>query len=168
MRQARNNVGMCQRPVCVCVCLVWGGGGGCQVQNVYRNVQVCAHLRSICWMLHTLVRSKKHACVKKRLQTLVKNSLQFACLTQAHFTQGVKANAQLKSSIPIPISAKVEISPQGLYTRSQGWKKEEYHRIWEPNLQPLGPMFQHLLIRGQTTNPKCSNLAPSFFFSLDS
>jgi hypothetical protein len=29
-------------------------------------------------MLHTLVRSKKHACVKKLLQTLVKNSLQFA------------------------------------------------------------------------------------------
>jgi len=24
--------------------------------------------------------------------------------------------------------------------------KKGYHRIWEPNLQPLGPMFQHLLI----------------------
>jgi hypothetical protein len=34
-------------------------------------------------------------------------------------------------------------------------------------LQPLGPMFQHLLLRGQTTSQKCSNLAPSFF-SLDS
>jgi hypothetical protein len=35
-----------------------------------------------------------------------------------HFTQGVKLKVQLKSSIPI--DAKVEISPQGLYTRSQG------------------------------------------------
>jgi hypothetical protein len=24
--------------------------------------------------------------------------------------------------------------------------KNGYHRIWEANLQPLGPMFQHLLI----------------------
>jgi hypothetical protein len=32
--------------------------------------------------------------------------------TKAHFTQGVKAKVQLKSSIPI--GAKVEISPQRL------------------------------------------------------
>jgi len=31
---------------------------------------------------------------------------------KAHFTQGVKANVQLKSSIPI--GAKFEISPKGL------------------------------------------------------
>jgi hypothetical protein len=24
--------------------------------------------------------------------------------------------------------------------------KNGYHQIWETNLQPLGPMFQHLLI----------------------
>jgi hypothetical protein len=61
--------------------------------------------------------------------------------------------------------------PQGLYTRSQGWKRKKvfnlpqvlinaelyelvlatrlrkgYHQIWEANLQSLGPMFQHLLI----------------------
>jgi hypothetical protein len=58
-----------------------------------------------------------------------------------------------------------------LYTRSQGWNRKRvfnlpqvlinaelcdlvlaprlekvYHQIWEANLQPLGPMFQHLLI----------------------
>jgi hypothetical protein len=38
---------------------------------------------------------------------------------KAHFTQGVKAKVQLKSSIPI--GAKVEISPpKGLYTKSRG------------------------------------------------
>jgi hypothetical protein len=39
---------------------------------------------------------------------------------KAHFTQGIKANVQLKSSIPI--GAKVEINPprEGLYTKSQG------------------------------------------------
>jgi hypothetical protein len=36
----------------------------------------------------------------------------------AHFTLGVRANVQPKSSIPI--GAKVEIIPQGLYARSQG------------------------------------------------
>jgi hypothetical protein len=38
--------------------------------------------------------------------------------TKAHFTLGVKANVQPKSSIPI--GAKVEISLMGFYTRSQG------------------------------------------------
>jgi hypothetical protein len=37
---------------------------------------------------------------------------------QARFTLGVRANVQPKSSIPI--GAKVENQPQGLYTRSQG------------------------------------------------
>ncbi len=43
---------------------------------------------------------------------------------EAHFTQEVKANVQLKSSIPI--HAKVEISPpQELYTTSQGWNRKD-------------------------------------------
>ncbi len=54
--------------------------------------------------------------------------------------------------------------------------KKGYHQIWEANLQPLGPMFQHLFINiltsmfqhllatwGQTASQKCSKLAPSFF-----
>jgi hypothetical protein len=40
------------------------------------------------------------------------------CTLKAHFTQGVKAKVQLKSSIPI--GAKVEISPPWLYIKSQG------------------------------------------------
>ncbi len=40
------------------------------------------------------------------------------------------------------------------------------HQIWEANLQPLGPMFQHLLVTwGQFAIQKCSKLAPSFFGS---
>jgi hypothetical protein len=89
--------------------------------------------------------------------------------------------------------------PQGLYTRSQDWNrkklfnraqvlinaklyglvlaprlKKRYHHIWEANLQPLGPIFQHLLISwrnvlavirnlGPICNPKMFKLAPSFF-----
>jgi hypothetical protein len=88
---------------------------------------------------------------------------------EAHFTQGVEANVQLKSSIPI--GAKVEISPKGftLGVKAEIEKifsicprllinaelcgldlarrlKKGYHKIWEPNLQHLGPMFQHLLM----------------------
>jgi hypothetical protein len=85
------------------------------------------------------------------------------------FTLGVRANVQPKSSIPI--GAKVEISPKGF---TQGVKAEigkkkfnlpqvlinaelyglvvaprlekGYNQIWEANWQPLGPIFQHLLI----------------------
>ncbi len=85
---------------------------------------------------------------------------------KAQFTLGVKANVQLKSSNTI--GAKVETSPKGF---TQGIKveiffiinmpqvyaelyglvlaprvKKRYCQIWEANLQPLGPMFQHLLI----------------------
>jgi hypothetical protein len=87
---------------------------------------------------------------------------------KAHFTQGVEANVQLKSSIPIGV--KVEISPKGftlgvkakifstypkllinaelcgLVSAPRLKKVQGYLGIWEPNLQPLGPMFQHLLI----------------------
>jgi hypothetical protein len=79
---------------------------------------------------------------------------------EAHFTQGVKANVQLKSSIPI--GGKVEISPKGftLGDKAEIEKifsicarllinaelchldmaprlKKGYHIIWEANLQPL-------------------------------
>jgi hypothetical protein len=91
---------------------------------------------------------------------------------KAHFTLGVRANVQPKSSIPI--DAKVEISPKGftlgvkaeLYGKkifsicpklllnaelyglvlAPRLKKKGYHQIWEVNLQPLGPIFQHLVI----------------------
>jgi len=81
----------------------------------------------------------------------------------------VKANAQLKSRIPI--GAKVEINPQGftLGVKAEIEKissichkllmyaellwlcigpkaKTRTHLIWEANLQLLRPMFQHLLI----------------------
>jgi hypothetical protein len=42
----------------------------------------------------------------------------FSFTLEAQFTPGVRANVQPKSSIPI--GAKVEISPKGFYTRSQG------------------------------------------------
>jgi len=89
--------------------------------------------------------------------------------TKSHFTLGVRANVQTKSSIPI--GAKVEISPNGftlgvkaeiekkLFSLLQVlinaelmafyWaqaSKKRYHQNWEANLQPLGRMFQHLLI----------------------
>jgi hypothetical protein len=76
------------------------------------------------------------------------------------------ANVQPKSSIPI--GTKVEISPKGLTLGvkadiektfsicptlvinyglvSAPRQKKGYHQSWEANLQPLGPMFQHLLI----------------------
>jgi hypothetical protein len=81
------------------------------------------------------------------------------------------AHVQPKSSIPM--GAKVEISPNGngftLGVKSKLEKifsicpklvinaelyglvlaprlEKGYHQIWEANLQPLGPMFQHLLI----------------------
>jgi len=90
-------------------------------------------------------------------------------LSTALFTLGVKANVQLKSSIPI--GAKLEISPNGftLIVKAEILKffsicpkllinaefyglvlaprlKKGYHQALEVNLQPLGPMFQHLLI----------------------
>ncbi len=83
----------------------------------------------------------------------------------------VRGDVQPKSSIPI--GAKVEISAKG-FTRgftqveieknlfnlphiiNKCWtlwpcigpkaEKKGYHPIWEANLQPLGPMFSHLLI----------------------
>jgi hypothetical protein len=51
-------------------------------------------------------------------------------------TLGVRANVPPKSSIPI--DAKVEMSPQRLYSRSQGITKKNPICNWEANLQPLG------------------------------
>jgi hypothetical protein len=78
----------------------------------------------------------------------------------------ISANVQPKSRIPI--HAKVEMGPEGftlgvkaelgekksficpkLLINAELYglvlilrlKKKGYHRIWEPNLQPLGPMF---------------------------
>ncbi len=89
--------------------------------------------------------------------------------SKAHLTLGVRGDVQPKSSIPI--GAKVEISPKGFTVGvkadiennfSIGLKllinaehcglvlaprlKKGYQQIWEANLQPLAPMFQHLLI----------------------
>jgi hypothetical protein len=44
-------------------------------------------------------------------------NLEEVSANKAHFTLGVTADVEPKSSIPI--GAKVEISPQGLYTKSQ-------------------------------------------------
>jgi hypothetical protein len=93
------------------------------------------------------------------------------------FTLGVRANVQPKSSIPI--CAKVEISTKGftLGIKAEIEKnfsicpkllinaelyglvlaprlKKGYHQIWEADLQPLGPMLQHLLI----SSPQCSSI----------
>jgi hypothetical protein len=88
---------------------------------------------------------------------------------KSRFTLGVRANVKPKSSIPI--GAKVEISPKGFTLRVKPETeksfsicpkllinaglyglvlaprlKKGYHQIWEANLQPLVPMFQHLLV----------------------
>jgi hypothetical protein len=57
-----------------------------------------------------------------------KNKVTQESLSKAHFTLGVKANVQLKSSIPI--GAKVEISLlHGVYTRSQGWSRKKNFNV---------------------------------------
>jgi hypothetical protein len=54
-------------------------------------------------------------------------------------------------------------------------EKKRYHRIWEANLQPLGPMLWHLLISwcqcrtfisnlgGPNHKPKMLKVGPKFF-----
>jgi hypothetical protein len=83
------------------------------------------------------------------------------CHYKAHFTLRVRANIQPKSSIPI--GAKVEIRPKGFTLKVKAFnlpqvltnakqyglvlaprQKKGYHQIWEANLQPLEPMFQHI------------------------
>jgi hypothetical protein len=90
-------------------------------------------------------------------------------LFEARFTLQVRANVQPKSSILI--GAKVEIKPPGFTLEVKAdieknfsicpklvinaehyglglapMQKKGYHQIWEANLQPLGPIFQDLLI----------------------
>jgi hypothetical protein len=88
--------------------------------------------------------------------------------SKAHLTLGVGDDVQLKSSIPI--GAKVEISPKGFTVGVKADIENNFsicpkllinaehcglvlaprlkkgQQIWEANLQPLGSMFQHLLI----------------------
>ncbi len=106
--------------------------------------------------------------MKKHWEKIILLSQNFSP-SKAPFTLGVRANVQPISSIPN--GAKVEISPQGftLEVKAEIEKnisicpkllinaelyglalaprlKKGYHPIWKANLQPLGPMFQHLLI----------------------
>ncbi len=111
---------------CLCVWGGGGGGGGCKIQNVYRNVQICAHLlvienqRSICWMLHTLVRSKKHACVKSCSKLLWKTPCNLHVLGPLYTRSQGQCSTQLKHSY----WCKSWNQPQGLYTRSQEWTRK--------------------------------------------
>jgi hypothetical protein len=58
------------------------------------------------------------------------------------FTQGIKAEIRKLFSICPKLLIYVELYGLVLAPRV----KKGYCRIWEANLQPLGPMFQHLLI----------------------
>ncbi len=57
------------------------------------------------------------------------------------FTLGVKADEILSICPKLLINAEFLWPSIGPKVEKQG-----YHQIWEANLQPLGPMFQHLLI----------------------
>jgi hypothetical protein len=82
-----------------------------------------------------------------------------------------RSQGQCSTQIQYSYWSKSWNQPQGLYTRSQGWNrkklfnlphvlinaelyglllaprlKQGYHHICEANLQPLGPMFEHLRI----------------------
>jgi len=58
------------------------------------------------------------------------------------FTLGVKAELEKIFSICPRRLVNAELYGLVLSPRL----KRGYHQIWEANLQPLGPMFQHLLI----------------------
>jgi hypothetical protein len=64
------------------------------------------------------------------------------------FTLGVKAKREKNFSICLKLLKNAELYGLVLDPRL----KKGYHQIWEANLQPPGPMFQHF-----------SKLAPSFF-----
>jgi len=77
------------------------------------------------------------------------------------FTLGVKAELE-KNLFNLPKVNFKKLNFMALYW-AQGWKKDTI-QLGEANLQPLGPMFQHLLAPwALTTGKKCSKLAPSFF-----
>jgi len=58
------------------------------------------------------------------------------------FTLGVKVEIEKIFSISLKLLINAKLYSLVLIRRL----KKGYHRIWEANLQPLGPMFQHLLI----------------------
>jgi hypothetical protein len=58
------------------------------------------------------------------------------------FRLGVKAEIENIFSIYPKLLINTELYGLVLATRL----KKGYHPIWEANLQPLGPIFQHLLI----------------------
>ncbi len=73
---------------------------------------------------------------------------------------GVKAEVLKNISICPKLLINAELYGLVLAPR----RKKGHHQIWETDLQPLGPMFQHLLIIwGQFATLKCSKLALSFF-----
>jgi hypothetical protein len=61
--------------------------------------------------------------------------------TKAHFKLSVKAEIEKIFSICPNLLINAELYSLVLAPRLN----KEYHEIWEANLQPLGPMFQHLL-----------------------
>jgi hypothetical protein len=76
------------------------------------------------------------------------------------FTLGIQAEREKKNSICPKLLINADL--YGLVYKARRLKKGYHHGIWEANLQPLGPMFQHLLVMwGQTTSQKCSKLVPS-------
>jgi hypothetical protein len=58
------------------------------------------------------------------------------------FTLGVKTEIEKIFSICPKLLINAELYGLVLDPRL----KKGYHQIWEANLQPLGPMFQHLLV----------------------
>jgi hypothetical protein len=64
--------------------------------------------------------------------------------SKAHFTLGVKGEIEKIFSICPKLLINAEL--YGLLLALGVTKKKGYHRIWEANLQLLGPMFQYLLI----------------------
>jgi len=57
------------------------------------------------------------------------------------FRLGVKAELEKIFSICLKLLINAELYGLVLAPRLE----KGYHQIWEANLQPLGPMFQHLL-----------------------
>jgi hypothetical protein len=63
-------------------------------------------------------------------------------ITSKGFTLGVKAEIEKVFSVCPKLLINAELYGLVLAPRL----KNGYHLIWEANLQPLGPMFQHLLM----------------------
>ncbi len=78
------------------------------------------------------------------------------------FTLGVKAKmGKKKFSICPKLLINAEI--YGLVLLAPRLEKG-YHQIWEANLQPLGPMFQHFFSNlGPICNPKMLKVGPKYF-----